>query len=108
VCECPHSGLWIDCRYSPSEKSTIPRMTDNTLSHGSSADGAKLLVRILARRRRATSEQSLRLIFEREGAATAGFAAAMQHALLHHWITRRPDGILTGPRREGREAAGIP
>jgi hypothetical protein len=82
-------------------------MTNDTPSHGLPADGAKLLVRILARRRRATSEPNLRVIFEREGAATAGFAAAMQHALLHHWITRRPDGFLTGPGREGREAAGL-
>jgi hypothetical protein len=82
-------------------------MAEESTSGGMPANGAKLLVRILARRRRATSEPNLRVIFEREGAATAEFAAAMQHALLHHWITRRPDGLLTGPRREGREAAGL-
>lgn len=82
-------------------------MTDDAASHGSPADGAKLLVRILARRRRATSEPDLRVIFEREGAALAAFGPAMQHALLHQWISRRADGFLTGPRREGRAAAGL-
>ena len=82
-------------------------MTENTPNHGAPADGGKLLVRILARRRRPTSEPDLRVIFEREGAPAAGFAAAMQHALLHQWITRRPDGLLTGPRRKGLEAAGL-
>jgi hypothetical protein len=83
-------------------------MTNDTQSFTSPTEGAKLLVRILARRRRATGEPDLRVIFEREGGIAVEFALAMQHALRHGWITRRADGLLTGsPSRQGREAAGL-
>ena len=72
------------------------------------SNGAKLIVRILARRRRATGEPALRTIFEQEGGGTDGaFASAVSYALLHGWISRRPDCALTGPRMEGTRAAGL-
>ena len=53
-------------------------MADDTASHESPADGAKLLVRILVRRRRPTSETDLRRIFEREGSAAVEFTPAIE------------------------------
>jgi hypothetical protein len=87
--------------------STWGVMTDDTPIQASPIEGAKHLVRILARRRRATAEQDLRAIFEKEAAGTAEFKPAIEHALLHDWISRRSDGFLVGPRREGRKAAGL-
>jgi hypothetical protein len=70
--------------------------------------GAKLVVKILARRKRATRASDLIAVFEREGGGgSADFKAAVDHAVLHGWITRRPDGSLTQPRREGLRAAGL-
>lgn len=82
-------------------------MTDDRPMSESPTDGAKRLVRIMARRRRATSEPNLFTVFCREGGGEAEFKPALDYALLHGWISRRSDGLLTGPRQEGLRAASL-
>jgi hypothetical protein len=82
-------------------------MTDATQGQEAAIDGAKRVVRILARRRRATAEGDLLVIFGKEGGGGVWFKPAISYALLHGWITRRSDGFLTGPRLEGLRAVGL-
>jgi hypothetical protein len=76
-------------------------------SGASTIDAAKLLVRIMARRKRAIANRDLIKIFDREGGGSE-FKVALDHALLYGWLTRRGDGLLAGgPTRAGLKAAGL-
>lgn len=73
--------------------------------------GAKLIVRIMARRKRATTEAELLTIFEREGGGgSAEFKAALAHALNVVWVRYRDANrrvLAGGPSRDGLKAAGL-
>jgi hypothetical protein len=71
--------------------------------------GAKLIVRIMARRKRATSEAELSVIFEKEARGLgAEFKAALGHALIAGWVKYRDAGrvLSGGATKAGLEAAG--